>query len=228
MKGKVATIVILLATFILAGVAIFTAIRIYQLRQTSISPIAPSSKPAAQETTQCSLTFTLGETPTASPTSSPTASPTGSPSPTPVPQCDESCTASSECPSNLTCSIAPGETTGTCRNPSCSGNSDCICTTPTPTSTPTSSPGAPNSCNGTCGSNDNCQGSYLCYQGFCRNPSCTSDLSCNCDGVSTPGPSQAPGEPAQPELPQSGIDWPTYTGVGLGIFVILASILLAL
>jgi uncharacterized repeat protein (TIGR01451 family) len=47
-KGKVATIIIVLATIILAGVAIFTAIRLYQLRQTSISPAAPSSQPKAQ------------------------------------------------------------------------------------------------------------------------------------------------------------------------------------
>jgi hypothetical protein len=173
-KGKFATVIILLATFILAGVAIFTAIRLYQLRQQPVAPNVPSSKPKAQEVTTCSLTFTIN---VSSPTGSPTASPTGSP-------------------------------------------------TGSPTATPTGSPspsGSPNSCNGTCGSNANCQSNYVCYQGFCRNPSCTSNTSCTCPD--TPAPTATPG---QPELPQSGTDWPTYAGIGLGIFVILASILLAI
>lgn len=41
-------------------------------------------------------------------------------------------------------------------------------------------PGEPNSCGGTCGSNDNCQSNYFCFEGFCRNPVCPSDSSCNC------------------------------------------------
>jgi len=62
-KGKIATAIILLATFVLAGVAIFTAVRLYQLRQTSVAPNVPSSVPKAVDNT-CTLSFTL--TPTGS------------------------------------------------------------------------------------------------------------------------------------------------------------------
>ena len=51
--------------------------------------------------------------------------------------------------------------------------------TPMPTATPTSKP---NTCGGTCGSNSNCQSDYVCYQGYCRNPSCTSSPDCICPG----------------------------------------------
>lgn len=47
MKKKLLTITITIATLLLAGVAIFTAVRIYQLRNQPISPANPSSKPAA-------------------------------------------------------------------------------------------------------------------------------------------------------------------------------------
>lgn len=78
-KGKFGTVLIILVTLILAGVAIFTAFRLYQLRQESISPNAPSSNPRAAETVKpvgtatnnCSLSFTLSTstpTPTATPT----------------------------------------------------------------------------------------------------------------------------------------------------------------
>ena len=46
-KGKFITGLIVVATVILAGVAIFTAIRLYQLRQENISPTGPESEPAA-------------------------------------------------------------------------------------------------------------------------------------------------------------------------------------
>lgn len=47
MKNKVVTTVIVLATVILAGVAIFTAVRLYQLREESVVPTAPESVPEA-------------------------------------------------------------------------------------------------------------------------------------------------------------------------------------
>lgn len=60
--------------------------------------------------------------------------------------------------------------------------------TPTPTATATPTPyvpGEPNYCNGTCGSHENCQANYFCYQGFCRNPLCPNDSACGC---ATPTP----------------------------------------
>jgi len=65
----------------------------------------------------------------------------------------------------------------------------------------------------------------ICYAGACRNPSCTSSSDCRCSEVAAAN--AAAGTPA-PTLPQSGTDWPTYLGAGIGIFVILTSILLAL
>lgn len=171
-KGKVGTAIILVFTVILAGVAIFTAVRLYQLRRQAVAPNVPSSIPQAQEVSPspvsaCLLTFTINSTSTPTPTGTSTATPT-----------------------------------------------------PTGTSTATPTPsGTPNYCNGTCGSDSNCQSGMTCYQGYCRNPSCTSQTSCSCPGSSTPTPAS---------LPQSGVNWPTITGAGLGILVILGSLLLVL
>lgn len=67
--------------------------------------------------------------------------------------------------------------------------------TPSPTPTPTESPSptptaTPNWCNGTCGSNYNCQGGLFCSNGFCRNPDCPSDNTCGC-ATPTPTPKLA-------------------------------------
>ncbi len=48
------------------------------------------------------------------------------------------------------------------------------------TNTPTVTPGEPNTCNGTCGSNYNCKGDLFCYKGYCRNPECPSESDCQC------------------------------------------------
>lgn len=189
-KGKFGTIIILFFTLILAGVAIFTALRLYQLRSTSVAPNVPSSIPRAQEVTPgpCTLSFTLN-TSTASPTA------TGTPTATP---------------------------------------------TETPTATPTGSPTAtPNLCGGTCGSNINCGEGLYCYTtvGFCRNPSCPTQADCNCPGTSTPSPTPghtgtprptASPTPTAPTLPVSGTDWPTILSAGIGLFVIIGSLLLAI
>lgn len=46
-KGKFFTVLTVIVTVILAGVAIFTAVRLYQLRQESVSPASPESEPSA-------------------------------------------------------------------------------------------------------------------------------------------------------------------------------------
>jgi len=101
--------------------------------------------------------------------------------------------------------------------------------TPTPTATATTtSSGAPNTCNGTCGSNSNCSSNLICYNGYCRNPNCTSETDCTCStSTSTPAPSGTLAS-TQPTLPQSGTDWPTVIGIGIGILTIIGSLLLAL
>lgn len=265
-KGKLGTVLILLATLVLAGVAVFTAIRLYDLRNQSVAPNAPSSVPHAagvisneggacggatqnsptcatgltcvitqigtgvgtcQKTDQntCSLSFTLNTattTPTPTATTHATVTPTPTATSTSVPQCNDVCTTSAQCSATLTCDIPTGSTSGHCRRAACLSEASCVCATPTPTATPTTNPtGTPNSCNGTCGSNFNCQNGLMCYQGFCRNPSCASNSSCSCGGTAT-------ATPTAPALPQSGTDWPTVAGFGLGIFVIVGSLLLAL
>jgi len=77
MKNKYTIIGIIVTTIILAGVAIFTAMRLYQTRDVAVAPNVPSSKPAAQEVVNtCSLSFSLTATPTATPSGTPTATAT--------------------------------------------------------------------------------------------------------------------------------------------------------
>lgn len=191
-KGKFGTIIILFFTVVLAGVAIFTALRLYQLRSQSVAPNVPSSIPYAHENKQsptpgsCTLIFTIisaSPSPTASPTGTPTASPTATPNATPT------------------------------QTPA---------TTPNPTANPSSTP---NACGGTCGSDSNCGSGYYCNTalGLCRNPSCPNQANCNCPGTVAPTPT-----PTAPTLPVSGTDWPTILGAGIGLFVIIGSLLLAL
>lgn len=87
-KKKIVTVLIVIATVILAGVAVYTAIRLYQLRQEAVAPTAPEeSEAAAPITEECSqLVFTITqESPSPSPSPSPTESPSPSPSPTASP-----------------------------------------------------------------------------------------------------------------------------------------------
>ena len=89
MKNKIVTILIITATVILAGIAIFTAVRLYQLRNKSISPSAPESEPAAAQSqyTHCStvaLTFVQSTG-----TPEPTATPGGTATPTPTDEPDD-------------------------------------------------------------------------------------------------------------------------------------------
>ena len=115
--------------------------------------------------------------------------------------------------------------------------------TPTPTETPSATPtpiatgsptpiasGTPNSCGGTCGSNSNCGSGFYCYTsvGLCRNPSCPTEADCNCPTTSPSSGTTAPGATPAPSLPVSGTDWPTIFGAGIGLFVIIGSLLLAL
>jgi len=156
-KKKIVTVLIVIATVILAGVAVFTAIRLYQLRQQAVAPTAPAEPEAAAPTIEeCTqLAFTIGEEPTPTPTEGPT------PTPTPTP----------------TGTVTPTPT-GT--------------VTPTPTSTP--GPTAPPTSAPT------------------ETPIAQATLT--------------PTEAA--ELPEAGISYPTIIGTGVGILLLIASLLLAL
>ena len=195
-KSKLATAIVLITTVVLAGIAIFTAMKLYQLRSTSVAPNAPSSIPHAQEASpspspkSCQLlTFTL-----ATPTPTPTVPPGSTPTPTP------------------TATATPG-----------------------PTATPTYAPGAPNGCNGTCGSNENCQGGYYCNTtvGLCRNPGCPNSANCSCSGATatpTSRPIGGPAATATPEaaLPVAGTNWPSILGISFGSIVLIGAFLLVL
>jgi len=106
--------------------------------------------------------------------------------------------------------------------------------------TSTSSSGNGNSCNGSCGSNSNCQSGLYCYSGYCRNPLCASDSTCGC-GAATATPTATPlatatsagttGTTTQSTplpIPVTGTDWATYAGAGVGVTAVIVSILLAL
>jgi hypothetical protein len=53
--------------------------------------------------------------------------------------------------------------------------------------------GEPNFCGGTCGSNYNCQANFFCFEGFCRNPICSTDIDCVCDVATSTPTSKASG-----------------------------------
>ncbi|MBI2267998.1 MAG: hypothetical protein HYU80_00955 [Candidatus Blackburnbacteria bacterium] len=103
------TIILIISTVLLAGIAIGTAFWLYRLQTQPVAPTAPKSKPqATQEFNQCSQTvdFALdtgggsgsGSTPTPgttvtptptrtlTPTPTPTRVPSGTPTPTPTTQ----------------------------------------------------------------------------------------------------------------------------------------------
>lgn len=211
-KSKFGTILILVATIALAGIAIFTAFRLYKLRQEAVAPNAPTSEPAASVCgpaygnnsgliecgTQCCTEATqvccyngcksksVGCT-----------SPTVIPSPTSSPQ---ACLA-------LAFSLTTATATATA--------------TSTPTSTATANPsGEPNSCGGTCGSNSNCKSGFVCSGGYCRNSSCTSEADCVCNTTTAPS--------SQPSLPEAGTSLPSILGLSMGGILLIVSLLLAL
>ncbi|MDP3994624.1 MAG: hypothetical protein Q8P91_02245, partial [bacterium] len=160
-KNKIFTVLIIIATLILAGIAVFTAIRLYQLRKVSVSPTSPESKPKAAEITSCTaLTFNLSTTTTPTPT--PT---TGAGTPLPSP----------------------------------SGQA-----TPTATPTPTTGPETP-----------------LPSPSGQATPTSTSVVA----ATATPTPVSVAEEPS---LPDAGTSLPTVIGIGIGILLLLGSLLLAL
>lgn len=174
MKSKLATIGIIVVTIILAGVAIFTAKRLYDTRDQAVAPNVPSSKPAAAGEL-CGGIQGLG-------------CPTG-----------EVCVYSNGriVPSN------PDET-GTCQvrgehGALCQLSFSIASPSPSPTPTPTRSPSpSPTAspvplCNSVCNETSDCPSSMICHipsgstAGNCRNTSCTSATNCVC-ATATPSP----------------------------------------
>lgn len=82
--------------------------------------------------------------------------------------------------------------------------------------------GEPNFCGGTCGSNYNCQANFFCFEGFCRNPICSTDTDCVCN-VATSTPTSKTSATKMPTTKPS----PTTTSVPKGgneVFVDSATI----
>lgn len=97
--------------------------------------------------------------------------------------------------------------------------------TPTNTPAPTATP-APVGCNNSCSNDGGCQSGLVCSAGFCRNPSCTSQSSCNC-----PQPTATPGTTVQST--PTGIPTPKVPVAGsgpsvMGVSVIAGGLLLIL
>jgi hypothetical protein len=217
LKKNLITIIILVGTLVLAGIAVFTAVRLYQSRQEAVAPNAPESRPQAASAPLCQLAFAI--TP---------ATPT--PSPTPAPGCYGTCTTpgvQSNCPTSMTCQTINGS--NICVNPSCANNSNCICASATPTPTPTTPP----QCGTSCTTPSDCPSSMLCYVGVCRNPSCTTSANCICASATptptvTGSPTVTPVPTATPTLPASGSTTPTIIGMVAGLVLIMGAIVLIL
>ncbi len=136
MKNKFTIIGIVTTTIILAGIAIFTAVKLYQTRYKIVAPNIPSSRPSAQEIgttpSTCQLNFTISTTAIVENIS--TGSPSSSPSPTATSTIKATGTASPTATSTATSTI---KATGTASPTATS-------TTAVKTSTPTTEPSLPN------------------------------------------------------------------------------------
>ena len=264
-KNKAVSIIILIATVILAGVAIFTAYRLYQLRQEAVAPNAPTSEPAAATSgapggavfSQCTaLTFSL--TPPASNPPSVcglTINPntltlnvgqkaivtitatgvTGTINYTPV----DTTVISVVKKSNTSFEVTALKAGSSKINITISSDPTCLTditvTVPSENQSPTPTPTPPASCNNSCNTNSDCESGLVCSNGSCKNSSCTADSDCVCASATpTPSTSSSGGTVSQssptptPSLPDAGVGTPTIVGAGVGILLILGAILIAL
>ena len=180
MKNKYTTIAIVIITILLAGVAIFTSIRLYQTKNTAVAPNVPSSKPKAAGETCGGIngaTCPSGEECIYSNGSkiAPSADATG------------------------TCTVITNKATATENTCSLSFTLVASSPTPTPTATPTPVP----QCNATCSTSSDCPSNLACYipsgatAGNCRNTQCNTISSCLCS-TPTPTPTATPTVTATP------------------------------
>jgi hypothetical protein len=224
-KGKISTILILIATVVLAGVAIFTAFRLYKLRQEAVAPNAPSSRPAAAECPRSDGVLDNG-----------------------LPSGESICNSTyagnriEPCGGQQYCCTTSGWSTNlsACSNASPTASASPIACSTLVFAIATPTPGTPNSCGGTCGSDNNCSSGLYCNGGYCRNPNCPSDIDCVC-ATATPTPTSTstatstprtytatPTPTGEPALPTAGTSWPTVLGASTGILLLIGSLLLIL
>ncbi len=214
-KKKIVTVLIVIATVILAGVAVFTAIRLYQLREEAVAPTAPTSEPAAQVTEEedttetevtaedeCTLSFTVAAQE--------------------APSCYETCTTSPDnCPTGLECQTVDAQTV--CVDPDCPEETDCVCEE------------VAYSCDSACTTDAQCQEAnedYVCYTitDTCRHQDYLEQEDCQPAATESPTPTDAPTatSTAEAELPEAGVSYPTIISGVMGILLILISLALAL
>jgi len=209
-KKRIVTILIVIATIALAGVAVFTAIRLYQLRQEPVAPTAPTSEPEAAAPVSCTaLTFTL-------------TTPEG-------PSCYETCTETpDDCPSGLECQTIDSELL--CVDPDCPEEEDCACS-----EIATYACDSACTTDAQCQEADE---NYVCYattntcrhQDFLDEEDCTETITPTESPTATATATATPtGSPTtEPELPDAGVSYPTIIGGAAGILLILLSLILAL
>jgi outer membrane biosynthesis protein TonB len=121
MNNKTKKITIILLTVVLAVVAVFLGIKLYQMRQEQVAPTLPK---AISE--KCTLEFTV---PAPSPTPTPEATPTPTPTLTPTPTPEVTPTPTPTPTPTLTPEATPTPTLTPTPTP-----------TPSPTETPTEAP----------------------------------------------------------------------------------------
>ena len=176
-KNKFTVIGIVLTTIVLAGIAIFTAIRLYQTRQTAIAPNVPSSRPNASGEICGGIAGTLCATGEEciyanGAKTAPTADATGVCAPI-------STGTKSACSLSFTLNVQTSTPTATSTS------------TATSTATATATATAVPECNTSCSSSADCPSGLTCYKpngstaGNCRNASCTTASNCFC-ATSTP------------------------------------------
>ncbi|MBU0572599.1 hypothetical protein KKH23_03975 [Patescibacteria group bacterium] len=201
-KKRIVTILIVIATIALAGIAVFTAIRLYQLRQEPVAPTAPTSKPKAAAPESCTaLTFTL-------------TIPEG-------PICYEACTDTPDnCSSGLECQDVGGELL--CVNPDCPEEETCACG-----EVVTYACDSACTTDAQCQDVDE---NYICYAttDTCRHQDFPEEEDCTETATESPTATPTGSPTAEPELPDAGVSYPTIIGGAAGILLILISLALAL
>ncbi|KKP47637.1 MAG: hypothetical protein UR39_C0003G0039 [Candidatus Woesebacteria bacterium GW2011_GWA1_33_30] len=172
-KNKIVTLGIIATTIVLAGIAIFTAIKLYQTKN-----VAPTDSNAAAGPKVCKVSFTV-------------TGPTTTPTPTAPPNivCNSVCQQTTDCPTGLICyGAGPGPaTSGRCRRQACTSKTNCICATPTATATATATP---KQCNSLCTAHTDCTSNLRCLvvnsadssAKRCRKETCSTETDCVCPG----------------------------------------------
>lgn len=243
LKKNWALILITIATVILGGIAVFTAVKLYQIGKKPIAPTAPLPAPAQEisptPTPPCVFTICIASpTPTATVTPTITPTPTGKPSPTvtptsvtptPITSCYNECSSDGDCRSGLLCQEVEG--TKRCVNKDCPSESDCTCNL---------------NCWDICGHPSECDRTSDCRQiGSIKrcvhnsSPStCDTEAIC-CELPTSPPPTNTPTpKPGQPKptttpttyvapvvIPEPGFTLPTIGAIVGGIVLLILSLL---